>query len=120
MNPLFYYLLQKDLNNFKQSLDNAASAKPSSSLGKSWQSATATATEQRCDVNGRDDKGRTCLHLIAAMDSDKQLDFARVALSQLNINVNLQDAESGWTALHRAMYGECRESADPRSLTISL
>ncbi|TIB58205.1 hypothetical protein E3P78_03995 [Wallemia ichthyophaga] len=101
MNPLFYHLLQKDLNNFRLSLDS--STKQPSSLSKSAHSITP-ATELRSDVNQRDDKGRTALHLIASMRDENQLDFARLALSQPNINVNLQDAESGWTALHRAMY----------------
>lgn len=108
MNPLFYHLLQKDLNNFRLSLDS--STKQPSSLSKSAHSITP-ATELRSDVNQRDDKGRTALHLIASMRDENQLDFARLALSQPNINVNLQDAESGWTALHRAMYcGSCASS----------
>ncbi|TIB71205.1 hypothetical protein E3Q23_03859 [Wallemia mellicola] len=97
MNPLFYYLLQKDINNFKNALET--STKPSS-LSKSWQSST----EQRYDVNMRDERGRTVLHLIATMEDNRQLEFAKSALSQVNINVNLQDAESGWTALHRGIY----------------
>lgn len=83
------------------------------------------------EVNARDRQGRTVLHLVAtdggdAIESEVALDAARAKrlplslipkkdaascleyleplLESPNINVNLQDRENGWTALHRAVY----------------
>lgn len=64
------------------------------------------------EVNARDRYGRTVLHLVASTTSwdpsetgegkeDGPLDFLEVLLACPTVNVNLQDRESGWTALHR-------------------
>jgi ankyrin repeat protein len=56
--------------------------------------------------NSRDMSGRTVLHLACADVAPIALEFVRVllALPSTQIDVNAQDAESGWTALHRALY----------------
>lgn len=83
------------------------------------------------EVNSRDRQGRTVLHLVVtdggdaiestvALDAAKGLkvplalepekdaaaclEFLEPLLQCLNVNVNLQDRENGWTALHRAVY----------------
>jgi inhibitor of Bruton tyrosine kinase len=57
------------------------------------------------DPNERDAFGRTVLHLVCSCPQDpRSFDFLYALLSLPTINVNVQDAESGWTALHRAMW----------------
>lgn len=66
------------------------------------------------EVNARDRFGRTVLHLVAsnvatypvdtALDAVTSLDYLEALLKSPQINVNLQDRESGWTALHRLVY----------------
>ncbi|KAI5895725.1 uncharacterized protein SCHCODRAFT_02239003 [Schizophyllum commune H4-8] len=77
---------------------------PSTSAGRgtpgSW---TRTLTASTLDVNKRDWLGRTPLHLACSAGLDA-LDYVRILLRHTAINVNLADAESGWTALHRALY----------------
>ncbi|PWN47537.1 hypothetical protein IE53DRAFT_371375 [Violaceomyces palustris] len=56
------------------------------------------------EVNRRDHAGRTALHLIASSTEPVSIDYLHALLSHPSINLNLQDAENGWTALHRALY----------------
>jgi len=56
------------------------------------------------EVNRRDDFGRTALHLACASTEGIAIDFVHALLSHPGLNVNLQDFESGYTALHRALY----------------
>ena len=86
-----------------------------SAKGSSWsdQRAPATITTpkslanvtlSRGDVNWRDSHGVTLLHQIASSNSKDASDFA-IALLQLSfLDLYVQDEESGWTALHRALY----------------
>ncbi|KAF5390605.1 hypothetical protein D9757_002585 [Collybiopsis confluens] len=60
--------------------------------------------EDRLDVNARDGFGRTVLHLASAAIDASSVEYVRLLLKHPAINVNLQDWESQWTALHRAMY----------------
>lgn len=55
-----------------------------------------------CDVNARDWLGRTVLHLACVEPSS--LEYVRLLLAHPATNANLQDAESHWTALHRALF----------------
>jgi inhibitor of Bruton tyrosine kinase len=55
-------------------------------------------------VNGRDWLGRTVLHLACAALDPAATEYVRMLLSHPGISVNLQDVESHWTALHRALY----------------
>ena len=56
------------------------------------------------DINARDWLGRTVLHLACAASDPAATEYVRMLLSHPGICVNLQDMESHWTALHRALY----------------
>ncbi|QVM07242.1 hypothetical protein D8B26_001946 [Coccidioides posadasii str. Silveira] len=58
----------------------------------------------RADVNARDQHGRTLLHLAASSQKESALEFAHALLEVPLLDIYAQDAESGWTALHRALY----------------
>ncbi|KAL9113867.1 MAG: hypothetical protein Q9227_002001 [Pyrenula ochraceoflavens] len=72
------------------------------SLGKG--SASSTQSLTRADVNSRDSFGRTILHHAATSHSDTAIGFVRALLEIPYIDLYVQDSESGWTALHRALY----------------
>ncbi|KAJ5513506.1 hypothetical protein N7463_003058 [Penicillium fimorum] len=63
-----------------------------------------SATLSRADVNARDHYGRTLLHHIASSSKPTALKFARALLEVPFVDIYAQDWESGWTALHRALY----------------
>ncbi|SOV09342.1 uncharacterized protein UDID_04189 [Ustilago sp. UG-2017a] len=56
------------------------------------------------EVNRRDHLGRTVLHHIASSSEPWSVSYLNALLSHPSVNVNLQDGESGYTALHRALY----------------
>ncbi|PWN29222.1 hypothetical protein BDZ90DRAFT_231202 [Jaminaea rosea] len=56
------------------------------------------------EVNRKDHLGRTALHHIASSEEGVSIDFLHALLSHPSCNPNAQDGESGWTALHRALY----------------
>jgi inhibitor of Bruton tyrosine kinase len=58
----------------------------------------------RAEVNARDAYGRTILHHAAASSSANALGFVEALLQIPFIDLYLQDLESGWTPLHRALY----------------
>lgn len=59
----------------------------------------------RSDVNARDHHGRTLLHHIASSPKPTAINFARALLEAYpSLDIYAQDWESGWTALHRALY----------------
>jgi ankyrin repeat protein len=62
------------------------------------------AAPHQIDVNARDWLGRTALHLACASSARAATEYVRLLLGHPGINVNLQDSESHWTALHRALY----------------
>jgi len=62
------------------------------------------AAPHQIDVNARDWLGRTVLHLACASSTRAATEYVRMLLGQPGINVNLQDSESHWSALHRALY----------------
>ncbi|KAI9507165.1 hypothetical protein F5148DRAFT_1149969 [Russula earlei] len=55
-------------------------------------------------VNARDFLGRTVLHLASTSTARAATEYVRLLLAHPAVNVNLQDTESHWTALHRALY----------------
>lgn len=64
----------------------------------------ASVTLSRADINWRDSHGVTLLHHIASSTKENASEFA-IALLQLPLlDLYVQDEESGWTALHRALY----------------
>ncbi|OKL56233.1 hypothetical protein UA08_08388 [Talaromyces atroroseus] len=62
------------------------------------------ASWSRTQVNARDQHGRTLLHLVASSPSPSAIDFANALLELPFVDIYVQDTESGWTALHRALY----------------
>jgi ankyrin repeat protein len=53
------------------------------------------------------------LHIAASTDTPQAYAFFSVLLRNPNLSVNLQDYESGYTALHRALYaGNIRAARD--------
>ena len=64
----------------------------------------ANVTLSRADVNWRDSHGVTLLHQIASSNSKDASDFALALLQLPLLDLYVQDEESGWTALHRALY----------------
>ncbi|KAJ5634535.1 hypothetical protein N7528_002377 [Penicillium herquei] len=61
-------------------------------------------TLSRADVNARDHYGRTLLHHIASSPHATAIKFATALLEIPFLDIYAQDWESGWTALHRALY----------------
>ena len=58
----------------------------------------------RSDINAKDAFGRTLLHHAASQAGDGAHDFVKVLIELPYLDLYAQDAESGWTALHRALY----------------
>ena len=58
----------------------------------------------RADINWRDAYGVTLLHLIASSTAPNASKFALALLQSSALDLHAQDDESGWTALHRALY----------------
>jgi len=75
----------------------ATTASPRQSAGSS------TAAAKR-DINNRDNLGLTLLLRAASSRSKHAIGFVRALLDHPHIDLYLQDFESGWTALHRALY----------------
>jgi alpha-tubulin suppressor-like RCC1 family protein len=58
----------------------------------------------RSDINSRDPTGMTILHHAASSASEYALGFAQALLEHPLTDLYIQDAENGWTPLHRAFY----------------
>ncbi|KIW14710.1 hypothetical protein PV08_07494 [Exophiala spinifera] len=58
----------------------------------------------RAELNSKDNFGRTLLHHAASIQSQHSLPFVKALLELPLIDLYAQDTESGWTALHRALY----------------
>ncbi|KAG4032895.1 hypothetical protein MFRU_006g03540 [Monilinia fructicola] len=58
----------------------------------------------RMELNGRDYAGLTVLHRAASSTSTNAILFATALIEHPSIDLYIQDTESGWTALHRALY----------------
>ncbi|KAI1942085.1 hypothetical protein LOZ66_001566 [Ophidiomyces ophidiicola] len=58
----------------------------------------------RTDANSRDRHGRTLLHLACSSQKESALEFVRALFAIPFLDIYAQDVESGWTALHRALY----------------
>ena len=61
-------------------------------------------TLSRADINWQDAHGVTLLHEIASITAPEASKFALAFLQQSSLDLYTQDNESGWTALHRALY----------------
>ena len=64
----------------------------------------ANVTLSRADVNWRESHGVTLLHHIASSTNENASEFASALLQLPLLDLYVQDEESGWTALHRALY----------------
>ncbi|KAJ7085719.1 hypothetical protein B0H15DRAFT_846085 [Mycena belliarum] len=95
----------RSLQAFQRLLDGASDrgthTAVSGSAGRSWKGASALKLAM-VDVNAVDWLGRTTLHLACAVPDG--IEYVRALLKHQSVNVNLSDAESHWTALHRALY----------------
>ena len=58
----------------------------------------------RADINSKDAHGVTLLHHIASSTDKDASQYASALLAIPLLDLYLQDLESGWTALHRALY----------------
>lgn len=56
------------------------------------------------EINRKDSFGRTVLHLACSDNNAWALNWVELLLSITGCQINTVDAESGWTALHRALY----------------
>lgn len=66
---------------------------------------TAAVNLTRADLNWKDAHGITLLHYIASSnDAEIASNFGIALLEAPFLDLYMQDAESGWTALHRALY----------------
>ncbi|CBY01752.1 similar to BTB domain and ankyrin repeat protein [Plenodomus lingam JN3] len=64
----------------------------------------AAGSLNRSDINSRDAAGMTILHHAASSLVESAVNFAQALLEHPWTDVYIQDAENGWTALHRAFY----------------
>jgi hypothetical protein len=125
---LHVYYLQRNITAFKKYLDGteqfetgtggsgsgkdkdkssgSGSLRPGSSSGpRSWTLNQLNNAPKRPDPNVRDALGRTVLHLICSTTGDQRsYDYLSILLHHPQIQINLQDIESGWTALHRSLW----------------
>lgn len=61
-------------------------------------------TLSREELNARDQHGRTLLHHVVSSTKPSSVQFAMSLLEVPFLDIYVQDWESGWTALHRALY----------------
>ncbi|PLB55623.1 BTB domain and ankyrin repeat protein [Aspergillus steynii IBT 23096] len=61
-------------------------------------------TLSREELNARDQHGRTLLHHVVSSTKSSSVQFALSLLEVPFLDIYVQDWESGWTALHRALY----------------
>ncbi|KAL2819677.1 hypothetical protein BJX63DRAFT_358758 [Aspergillus granulosus] len=121
---LWEFFLRDDVESFQRFLaggqrapgpgggaSNSLSGSPgtvtSSSLGVSPKPKRLTGTSpnfSRNDLNARDQYGNTLLHHVASSPKPTAADFALALLEVPYLDIYAQDLESGWTALHRALY----------------
>ncbi|OSD05302.1 hypothetical protein PYCCODRAFT_1457329 [Trametes coccinea BRFM310] len=106
MTALHAYFHQRNQQAFQRLLDPGRSqhSGPSTSGGKSWSRPSPLSAAPSVDVNARDYLGRTVLHLAASAQDAAAPEYVRMLLTHPTINVNIADAESHWTPLHRALY----------------
>jgi ankyrin repeat protein len=90
-----YYIL-RDQQAFQKLLESSKHQ-----LGRSLHRQTSGS---KIDVNARDALGRTVLHLSCSDPSPPSLEYVKLLLAHPDINLDIQDYESHWTAMHRAGY----------------
>ncbi len=58
----------------------------------------------RSELNSRDRSGLTLLHRASSSKGTNAISFALALIEHAMVDIYIQDLESGWTALHRALY----------------
>jgi len=82
-----------------------ARARKPSGYGASFGNAKAgTGGFGRSEINSRDHAGLTILLRAASSTSDNAIAFVQALLDHPAVDIYAQDPESGWNALHRALY----------------
>ena len=83
----------------------ASQTQGSSSLSRSprWEQAGGPGLTS-AQLNRLDGLGRTVLHLAVSSPDAARFEYVEALLACPITNVNVRDVESGWTALHRALY----------------
>ena len=82
----------------------AKARKASGQHGNSGGTKTTGGMLGRADINSRDYAGLTILHRAASLISANAITFAFLLIEHPAVDLYIQDTESGWTALHRALY----------------
>lgn len=82
---------------------NAATAMSRSPSHGNYVGTGATAV-LAAEVNRKDALGRTVLHLAVSETDSACVAWVELLLATPGVQVNAVDEESGWTALHRALY----------------
>ena len=125
---LWKYYLENDIDNFRQLLAGANYSAAAHSKGhglgpiigspgkalatsptlrnkavKNGKASTSV-TLTRADINARDAHGVTLLHHIASSSVEGVSSFALALVGLPLLDIYIQDLESGWTSLHRALY----------------
>ena len=112
MTTLHVYFAQRNQQAFQRLLDasrptQSSGAPPSSSGSKSWTKRSplsSRCSNNVCEVNSRDQSGRTVLHLAVSSLDPAAFECVKLLLAHPRIDVNATDKESKWTPLHRALY----------------
>lgn len=114
MSVLHTYFHRRDQQAFQRAIDAAirvashssSGGQLSSSLGRSLSSSPLShaSSSALLDINARDGLGRTVLHLACSSTHPSAPTYVRLILGHPHVQVNLPDAESHWTPLHRALY----------------
>lgn len=90
---------------FGTSPRNVAKPRKASALGPGAGNARSTNNNiGRAEVNSRDHVGLTILLRAASSTSENAVAFVEALLDHPAIDIYAQDPESGWNALHRALY----------------
>ncbi|KAG2222852.1 hypothetical protein INT45_000467, partial [Circinella minor] len=66
-----------------------------------FQRYSKTTGQKQFNINKRSIRGRTALHCAATWNRKH---IAKILIDCPLVNINIQDRENGWTALHRALY----------------
>ncbi|KAI5299736.1 hypothetical protein KEM55_001816, partial [Ascosphaera atra] len=101
ISKLWQHFLDDDVESFRNVLAN-----PTSVLPKDLRppGADASAIVGSIDINALDCYGRTLLHHIASSGKPTAGKFAQAIFTVPQLDIHIQDLESGWNALHRALY----------------
>ncbi|KAI9096469.1 regulator of chromosome condensation 1/beta-lactamase-inhibitor protein II [Phlyctochytrium arcticum] len=106
---MFAAVKKKDSSTLRSLLDSStggtndrdASNGPSSAGASSYGRKNGFKVKKLLDPNERNEEGKTILHIAVAFGNEELVD---TILACPRVNVNVQDSESGYTALHKAFY----------------